>query len=374
MTDNAAKPASAVSTASRLTRRQLAIGGCSVALAAAAGWGFHHWTTGRFLVDTDNAYVRADVVTIAPRVAGGVLVVEVADNQRVRAGDVLARIDDRDYRMKVEQAEGALASAQAAVEAQLARIANLDARSTQQKSAIAQAAAAMAARQADARLADIEYRRQADLARQQVTSDQIMQAAEAGAHRMRASVAEAQAALAAAREQQPILATERAEATAELDKARGAFRLATAGLAAARLDLERTLLRAPVDGRVGQRTVRPGHYVEAGMPLMAVVPDNAYVVANYKETQTDRMRPGQPVRIKVDAFGGAVLRGHVDSAAPASGAQFALLPPDNATGNFTKIVQRLPLRIRIDAGQPRAADLRPGMSVETQVDTRDARS
>ena len=345
--------------------------GGAVLLLAGGAYTLHWWTVGRFHVATDNAYVRADVVTIAPRIGGEVVAIEVTDDQWVHAGAVLARIDDRDYRAKVEQAEGLLETARAEVTAQQARIANLDARSARQRGTIAQAAASLSAHEADALLAQREYRREILLASQELTSDQIRQSAETNARRSGAQRDGSRAGLAVARAELPVLATERSTATADLDKARGALRQAQATLAAALLDLSHTVIRAPASGRIGQRSVRVGHYVEAGMPLMAIVPAETYVIANYKETQTRRIRAGQNVRISVDAFGGTVLHGHVESLAPASGAEFALLPPDNATGNFTKIVQRMPLRIRIDPGQREAADLRPGMSVETSIDTAD---
>jgi hypothetical protein len=215
----------------------------------------------------------------------------------------------------------------------------------QQRSLIARDAAATTAREAEAHLAALQARRQDTLARQHVTSDQLQQSAQADRSKSVAGVAQARATLAASRAQVQVLATEREAAIADLAKARGMLQQARAALAAARLDLERTVIRAPVDGTVGQRALRVGHYADVGTPLMAVVPMAPYVVANYKETQTDRIRPGQRVEVSVDALGGAVLKGRVDSFAPASGAQFALLPPDNATGNFTKIVQRIPLRI-----------------------------
>lgn len=351
-------------------RRLLVLAAGGVAAVGALVFGVHWWTLGRFQIETDNAYVRADVVTIAPRVGGMIVAVEVADNQRVRAGDILARIDDRDYRMKVEQAQGALIEAEAGVAEGQARIANLGARSVQQRSLIARDAAATRAREAEAHLAALQAQRQDTLARQHVTSDQLQQSAQADRSKSAAGVVQARATLAASRAQVQVLATEREAAIASLAKARGMLQQARAALAAAKLDLERTVIRAPVDGTVGQRVLRVGHYADVGTPLMAVVPMAPYVVANYKETQTDRIRPGQNVEVAVDALGGTVLKGRVDSFAPASGAQFALLPPDNATGNFTKIVQRIPLRIRFDAGQARLADLRPGMSVETSVDTR----
>lgn len=358
---------------SRPSRRQWLICGFVAAVLTVAAYGLQWWTTGRFLVSTDNAYVRADVVTVAPRVAGTIVAVAVTDDQWVDVGTILARIDDRDYRMRVAEAEGAKQSAQGEVAAQQARIANLDARAVQQQGVIAGAAADLAARHADALLADSDYARQRLLSRQQVTSDQIVETAQAGARKAKAQNAGSREALAVAQAQMPVLSTERDGALAALDKARGALRQAQAALDTARLDLSRTIIRASIAGRIGQRSIRLGHQVEAGTPLMAIVPTQSYVIANYKETQTQHIRPGQPVRIRVDALGGAILRGHVESLAPASGAQFALLPPDNATGNFTKIVQRMPLRIRVDPGQRAATFLRPGMSVETSVDTADAR-
>ncbi|HEX7817499.1 HlyD family secretion protein [Dyella sp.] len=354
----------------RVPRRTVVACGSAVAVVVITLYGLHWWTDGRFQVDTDDAYVRADVVTIAPRVAGNVSQVPVADNQHVRAGDVLVRLDDKDYRLKTEQAEGMLAAARARINAQSAGIAHLDALSTQQQSLVAQADATLQARMASAHQASLEWMRQCGLQAQHVTSEQRFEAARADHLKADAELAQARAGLSAARAQWAVLAARREAAVASLDEARGRFRQASAALEMARYDLERTVVRAPIDGQVGQRSVRVGQYADVGTPLMALVPAQTYVVANYKETQTSRIRPNQPVSIAVDAFGGSVLRGRVDSFAPGSGAQFALLPPDNATGNFTKIVQRMPLRIRIEPGQARAADLQPGMSVETVVDTR----
>jgi membrane fusion protein (multidrug efflux system) len=344
------------------------VGGAGTALAVLLG--LHWWAIGRYMIGTDNAYVRADMVTIAPRVPGYIAEVAVADNQRVEAGDVLARIDDRDYLAKVAQAAGALASARAEVAAQEARIANLDAQAEQQRSLIAENAAGVTASEADAHRAGLDYRRQTILIGQQVTSVQSLERAEADTNKATANLAAARAALAAQRDRLPVLATDRQVAVADLDKAHGAEAQAQAALTLARLDLDYTVLRAPMAGTVGQRSLRVGQYAEVGTPLLAVVPNGAYIVANYKETQIDPVRPGQPVEIAVDAFGGAILTGYVDSFAPASGAEFALLPPENATGNFTKIVQRMPLRIRVDPGQARASELRSGMSVVTTIDTR----
>lgn len=357
-------------TAPAISRRQLMLCASGLALAAACLFGIHWWNTARFMVETDNAYVQADMVTISPFIAGNIVAVEVADNQPIRAGDVLARIDDRDYRMKVAQDEGAVTAAQADIAAQQARLANLQAQTAQQQNIIAGDEAAIAASQADAQFRQMEYQRQLTLVHQQAVSTESMQAAQAASQKADAALQQDRAALAAARDALLILATSHDEAAADLDKSRGMLAETQAALDQAHLYLGRTAIRAPVSGVVGQRSVRAGQYADTGMPLMAIVPDNAYIVANYKETQTNHIRPGQRVKISVDAFGGAVLNGHVESFAPASGAEFAVLPPDNATGNFTKIVQRLPLRIELDPNQPRAAELRPGMSVETIIDTR----
>lgn len=355
----------------RLSRRHVTFAAAGALLLGAGGFALHWWAVGRFMVDTDNAYVRADVLTVAPLVSGRLVEVMAADNQRVAAGRVLARIDDRDYRSRKDDAEAAVTAAQAEIAAQHARIANLQAQTRQQDSVIARSAAGLMATAADAHKADLEYRRQRLLARQDIASAQILEAAQADAGRSRANLSAARAALSAERQRVPILATEAEAAQADLAKAEAALRRARAALALAALQLDRTAIRAAIAGTVGQRTLRPGQYVEPGMPLLALVPDAVFIVANYKETQVDRVRPGQPVRIVVDALGSARFHGRVDSLAPASGAQFALLPPDNATGNFTKIVQRIPVRIRIDAGQPRLGELRPGMSVETEIDARE---
>ncbi|WP_233023493.1 HlyD family secretion protein [Rhodopseudomonas boonkerdii] len=323
------------------------------------------------MIATDNAYVRADIVTIAPRISGIMAIVEVRDNQQVYSGDVLARIDDRDYRARLRQADGSVTTAHAGVTSQQAHIANLDAKLTQQQSTIAERTAAVAVREAEAQLAELDYQRQLYLSGQQASSIQRLQSAEADQRKATASLTEARASLSTAKAALAVLGTERDAARADLDSRRGALEQALGARDIARLDLERTAIRSPANGWVGQRAVREGQYAETGMPLMAIVPGDIYVIANYKETQIDRIRPGQPASVIVDALGGISLTGHVDSMAPASGAQFALLPPDNATGNFTKIVQRMPLRIRIDADQARTSELRPGMSVEATVDTRE---
>lgn len=354
-------------TATR-SRSTLFIGG-GLVLFGSAVFGLRWWTVERFRVSTDDAYVRADIVTVAPRVSGYIVEVGVRDNQTVRAGELLARIDERDYSAKAALAQGAVAAARAEIAAQEARIANLRAQTEQQHDLIAQNAARMAGDEAELRRATLEFQRQRLLAQQEVTSAQRLEVAEADARKAGALAQSSKAALAAQKDHLSVLATEHEAASAALERARGMLEQAEATAQLARLDLEFTAIRAPVDGVVGQRGARVGQYAEVGVPLMAVVPQDAYIIANYKETQLERIRRGQRVEVQVDAFG-AALRGRVDSFAPASGAQFALLPPDNATGNFTKVVQRIPVRIRLEDGQPRAAQLRPGMSVVTAVETK----
>lgn len=354
----------------RKARRPAAIGAIALCLLAAGGAGIRWWTAGRFMVSTDNAYVRADIATISPRVTGYIVNVGVRDNQRVAKGDVLATLDDRDYRMRVSRAEGAVAAAKAALDAQYAAIANLDAQGERQRSVIAATTADVQARQADHRQATLEYRRERALEHQQASDARHLEAADASATRTEAAVQAARATAEASRAFAKVLATERQRSAAALDEARGALLQAEAGLALANLDLEHTVIRAPMGGTIGQRAARVGAYVGPGSPLMAIVPNEVYVIANYKEVQLEGVAPGQRVEVEVDALGGGVLKGRVESFAPASGAQFALLPPDNATGNFTKIVQRIPVRIAVDADQPKLSSLRPGMSVVASINTR----
>lgn len=354
----------------RKARRPAAIGAIALCLLAAGGAGIRWWTAGRFMVSTDNAYVRADIATVSPRVTGYIVNVGVRDNQRVAKGDVLATLDDRDYRMRVARAEGAVAAAKAALDAQYAAIANLDAQGERQRSVIAATTADVQARQADHRQATLEYRRERALEHQQASDARHLEAADASATRTEAAVQAARATAEASRAYAKVLATERQRSAAALDEARGALLQAEAGLALANLDLEHTVIRAPMGGTIGQRAARVGAYVGPGSPLMAIVPNEVYVIANYKEVQLEGVTPGQRVEVEVDALGGGVLKGRVESFAPASGAQFALLPPDNATGNFTKIVQRIPVRIAVDADQPTLSSLRPGMSVVASINTR----
>ncbi len=344
------------------------------ALIAGAFYGVHWWTVGRFLESTNDAYVRADMVVMSPRVSGYVTAVAVQDNQRVKAGAVLVQIDDRDYRAKVAGAQAAVDAAKATLAADRAAIANIDAQTAQQNSVIAQAEAQVRSAEADAERTGLDYRRYQNLARQQVASRQRLENASADYTKAEAAIARTRASVAAQKGLLPVLRTQRQQAQAHLEQTQAALQCADAALRLARIDLENTAIRAPTDGVIGQRVVRVGQFLEPGQPILAVVPlQAAYVVANYKETQIGHMHPGQPAEVVVDTFSDTTLHGRVLSFSPASGSQFALLPPDNATGNFTKIVQRIPVKIGLDADGPFAGRLRPGMSVTATVDTREDR-
>ncbi|MEK2605642.1 HlyD family secretion protein [Burkholderia arboris] len=354
----------------RFSRRQLIAAGVVLAVIALAVSGSHWWTVGRFIEGTDDAYVRADVVTVSSRVSGYVVQVTVDDNQPVKRGDVLVRLDDRDYRAKVDDAQAAVAAADATLQAEQAAAATLDAQVGQQRSQIAQADADAAAARAEAARRDADATRYKQLLAESAASGQRWEQAHADALKARAELARAGAAVRVQTDQQTVLQRRREQSTAAIAQARARRAAAQAKLALAQLDLDHTVIRATRDGSVGQRAVRSGQYVEVGMPLLAVVPlSDVYVVANFKETQLGAMRDGQPVEIDVDTYAGRTLHGRVIGLAPGSGAQFALLPPDNATGNFTKIVQRIPVKIRVDV-PPAGVVLRPGMSVIARVDTR----
>ncbi|CAG9258598.1 Hemolysin D [Paraburkholderia unamae] len=359
-------------TSARRARRPWIVAGTLLAVLVAAVWGWHWWRVARFIETTDDAYVRADVVTVSPRVSGYVTNVMVDDNQPVRRGDVLATLDDRDYRAKVQAAQAALLEAQAALQESAAAAQTLDAQLAQQSSTIAQAQADVDAARAESARRDADATRYRALLADEAASGQHWEAARADALKARAALAHAVAAAQSQREQSGVLRKRLAQNDAATAAARARLEAAKAQLALAQLDLEHTRILATQDGMVGQRSARAGQYVEAGTPLLAVVPMHAvYVVANFKETQLAAMRAGEPVELDVDTFAGHALHGRVSGIAPGSGAEFALLPPDNATGNFTKIVQRVPVKIALDA-MPRDVVLRPGMSVVARVDTKGA--
>jgi membrane fusion protein (multidrug efflux system) len=319
------------------------------------------WLGNAVVQTTDDAYVRADLTQLSSRVAGEVLNVAVSDFQRVKAGDLLVQIDPADYEAQVAQAEAAVEGAQAALD-------NLGAQIELQYATIAQAEAQQIAAAATEVEARQEQERQQSLSQSDAGTRQKLEQATAGFAKAQADVRANRAVIAAQRHQLDVLSGTKKQRGADLAGAKAA-------LAAARLKLGYTRITAPFDGVVGQRQVQPGDYVNIGSNLIAVVPlPRVFVIANYKETQLTHVIPGQPVEIWVDTFPGQILRGHVERIAPASGSQFALLPPDNATGNFTKVVQRIPVRIQFDENQPLLQRLLPGMSVVTRIHTDSDRS
>jgi membrane fusion protein (multidrug efflux system) len=299
---------------------------------------------------TDDAYVRGDITPLSAHVEGYVHHVPVDDFQRVKEGEVLVEIEDDDYRARVAQAEADLLGAQAAIE-------NLKAQKAAQHAQVTEAEGAIAATQADVQRTRLEAERQRALLATTFGTRQRVEQADAEAGRFAATLARNQAAFEAQRRQLAVLDTQESQLRAEV-KAKQAM------LDLAKINLGYTRIVAPVDGMVSERGVRDGQYVHAGTQVISLVPlDNVWVLANYKETQLTHVAIGQLAEIRVDTFPGVVVNATVDSIAPASGAQFSLLPPDNATGNFTKVVQRIPVKLRIGPDNPLAGNLRPGMSV-----------
>jgi membrane fusion protein (multidrug efflux system) len=341
----------------RLIRRGAIGAGVAGLLVAGGVYGYGYWTTGRFLESTNDAYVQADYTIVAPKVSGYIAEVMVDDNQPVKTGQVLAKIDDRDF-------STALAQAQADVEAAEASIRNIDAQLALQEASVDQASADIASAEAGVTFAKQDHSRYQDLMKTGYGTVQRAQLANADLQQQTALLQHDRAALVAAQKQIEVLKTQRSEADAQLAHNQAVAQQAT-------LNLSYTTITAPIDGVVGARSLRTGQYVQAGTQLMALVPLQAsYVVANFKETQLTEMRDGQPATIEVDSFPGALIHGRIDSLAPASGLEFSLLPPDNATGNFTKIVQRIPVKIVLDSNDPLVGLLRVGMSVEASIDTK----
>ena len=317
--------------------------------------GWQLWPFTSAIASTDNAYVRGQVTVLAPQVNGYVTDVLVKDFQHVRQGDVLLRIDDRIYRQRVAQAEAALDSAKAA-------LANSDQSQAQNRAQIASAKATLAAGQSELQRSRAELARYEQLAEQRLVALNDRDKFRTSQASAQAGVQQSQAQIQIAEETLISTQVARKGLEAQVESAQAALELA-------RIDLSNTTVHAPRDGQVSEASARVGQYVTAGSQLLFLVPDALWVVANFKEGQTWQMRIGQPATFAVDAFQGEVLRGHVEEIAPATGSEFSVLRPDNASGNFTKVVQRLPVRIAIDADQPLAARLRPGMSVVAKVDT-----
>jgi membrane fusion protein (multidrug efflux system) len=343
----------------RLSLKTAAIAGAAMLLGAGAIWyGYDYWTVGRFIETTDDAYVGGDVTVLAPKVSGFIIQVAVTDNQAVHQGDLLIKLDDRDYR-------AALARAEAMVAAQQATLANLDATTRLQQALIREAQAGIVAADAETLRARDDQARFETLSRTAAASVQSAQRAEADYKQAVAAGDKARAALDAAQQQLVVIDTQKRQTQAALDAA-------LADRDTAQLNLGYTELRAPIDGVVGNRSARTGAFAAVGAQLVAIVPaQGLWVDANFKENQLARMRAGQPATIQADVLSDVTFHGHVGSLAPATGAQFSVLPPENATGNFTKIVQRVPVRILLDGDASALGRLRPGLSVTAGVDLRE---
>jgi membrane fusion protein, multidrug efflux system len=315
-------------------KRSIAFAVMGVVLVGLLAVGAHRWWLGRTHVSTDDAQVDGHIIPILPKVGGFVAAVRVIENQHVKAGDTLVVLDDRDYQVRLTQADADLAVA-------LAGVSN--------RARVGQAEAQVEQAQANVAKAHADLDRLRPLAAQDIVSKQQLDATEASARAADAALASAEAALLAA------------------DARVGAMRAARDQAA---LNLSYARIVAPASGVVSKKSVEVGQLVQAGQPLMSIVPlDDVWLTANLKETQIENVRPGDPVEFTVDAYSGIDFKGHVESLSPATGARFSLLPPDNATGNFTKVVQRVPVRIRpdsVDAAHP----LRPGMSVAVTIQTR----
>ncbi|MGO7046628.1 HlyD family secretion protein [Rhizobium leguminosarum] len=347
-------------TGRRIVKRAVIAAVLLAGVAFAGDFGYRYWTVGRFIESTDDAYVKADYTTVAPKVAGYIKAVLVNDNDAVKAGQVLARIDDRDF-------QAALSQAKADVKAAEAAITNIDAQISLQQSVIEQAKATVDASQASFDFAVSDAARSARLITNGAGTQSRAEQTQSARDQAAAAVERDRAALDTAQNKVPVLQTEREQTVAQRDRAAAAAQQAE-------LNLSYTDIVAAVDGTVGARSIRVGQYVTSGTQLMAVVPLHAvYVVANFKETQLTYISPGQSVEIKIDSFPDISIKGHVDSVSPASGLEFSLLPPDNATGNFTKIVQRIPVKIVID-DEALSGLLRSGMSVEPEIDTKAAQT
>jgi membrane fusion protein, multidrug efflux system len=339
-------------------RKFILIGALGLLALAAIGYGAYFVMVGRFYISTDDAYVRANNTMLGARVSGHVAAILPRDNSIVRAGDVIFKIDDGDYRIAVDAAQSRMATQQATIDRIGRQVTALESAAEQAKAQLASADAAL-------KRAGLDFDRQQTLSTKGFASRAAFEVSEASRDQGLAAVKSAQAAFDAARDNVEVTKAQQAEARAQLAELQ-------TQLAKAERDLAFTSVRAPVDGTFSNRLVNAGDFIQAGQRLANVVPLNdVFIDANYKETQLKRIRPGQPVNISVDAYGHRKFAGVVDSISPAAGSVFTLLPPDNATGNFTKIVQRLPVRIRVPKDVAKQNLLRAGMSVYTTVDTRE---
>ena len=336
--------------------RGLAIATVVAGAALLAGYGYYWWTHSRFIQTTDDAYVGGDITAISAKVAGYVVGVHVQDNQSVRAGDLLLQLDDRDYRAALAQAQGEVAAQQAA-------LVNLNANRSLKEALIEQAGATIAGDDAQIERTRDDLARYQKLQATDAVSVQSLQKARADYRQAMADGRQARAALLAAQRELSVIDSQRGQILAALDQA-------AAGRDLARLNLEHTRIRSPIDGVVGNRRARTGAWAGAGSQLLDIIPARGlWVDANFKEDQLADMRPGQRATIRADIRPGRVFHGTVASLAPATGAQFSVLPTENATGNFTKIVQRVPVRIKLDNTDGTLGLLRPGLSVTAAIDS-----
>jgi membrane fusion protein (multidrug efflux system) len=338
--------------------RNLALAaGIGIVLVGAASYGRYWWETGRYFLSTDDAFVGADLTALAPRVSGLINDVLVEDNEQVAKGAVLVRLDDRDFRIAVERAE-------ALVAAQEAALANISANRQLAVTNVLVAEADVTSAKAEAERAASDQERFKSLVATAAAPQQRFELAEADQRKANAAVQRTEAAVQAARQKIAVIDTQKSQAEASLREARATLDLA-------KLNLSYTEIRAPFDGVVGNRNAKQGGYASIGVPLLSLVPaDGLYVDANFKENQLGTMIPGQRAEVIADVAPDIALHGVVVSLAPATGAQFSVIPAENATGNFTKIVQRVPVRIRLDASDARLGVLRPGLSVTATVDTK----
>ena len=339
-------------------RRSLALLVAVLLLGTAGSYfGHQYWTTGRFIVSTDDAYVGADFTTVSPRIAGYVTTVLAETNKSVRAGDPLVTLDDSDERL-------AVAAAQTQIASQAAAIDRTDRQIDAAKTTVTQAQATINSAQADLDLAAADLKRAIRLKQTDFATPQTLERANATQEKAQASLDTAKAGLTSAEANVAVLQAQRVEAERALDQDRNT-------LEQKKLDLDRTVIRAPFDGVIGNRAVQSGQYVSPGQRLLALVPlSQVYVDANYKETQLTGIHVGATAEIAIDAYDDRPVTGTVESIAPASGAVFSLLPPDNATGNFTKVTQRVAVRIAVPAAVAAEGLLRPGMSVTVSIDSR----
>jgi membrane fusion protein, multidrug efflux system len=341
-------------------RRLALYAAVGLSVVAIAAYAYHWVTVGRFIESTDDAYVGGDITVIAPKVAGFIERVAVTDNQSVKAGDLLVKLDDKDYR-------AALDRAQASVDAQQATLANLDATRRLQSAIIEQARAGVRSADAELKRAHDDEERFRDLSAHSAASIQVYQKATADYEQATAQVQKSRAAVEAAERELEVIDSRKRQTQAALAEA-------NANVDIARLNLSYTELRAPIDGIVGNRSARTGAYAAIGTQLISVVPANGlWVDANFKESQLAHMQPGQRVSVTADVLPGHEFVGRIASLAPATGAEFSVLPAENATGNFTKIVQRVPVRVLLEGDASTLGRLRPGLSVSADVDERAAR-